>query len=354
MRPADTARLVALAAIWGASFLFTRIAAPALGPVLTAEARTLIAGIALAIYFGFTGYNPEWRRWGRQYLVVGILTSGLPFLLWAYAALTLTAGLMSVLNATSPMWGALCSAVLLRERLTGRRIVGLLIGMVGVALVTRPEAGTAVPYGAMLAALGAALCYGLAGAYMKRWASARARARHGGRNAAWSPAFCSSRSFRSRRPQATPSLLIIVSMLMLGLICGAIAYLLYFRLVADIGATGALTVTYLIPVFGVLWGALFLGEPLTLPMLAGGVLVIFGTVLVLRTVVGCVLASSNGNGGCTRRAGRRREARRRAVSPARQGPRAGREYRRRLRVPRPRVLAGHRHRALCARRPRLR
>ena len=282
MRPADTARLVALAAIWGASFLFTRIAAPALGPVLTAEARTLIAGIALAIYFGFTGYNPEWRRWGRQYVVVGILTSGLPFLLWAYAALTLTAGLMSVLNATSPMWGALCSAVLLRERLTGRRIVGLLIGMVGVALVTRPEAGTAVPYGAMAAALGAALCYGLAGAYMKRWASA-VPARGMAVGTQLVAGILLIPFIPLAPPQATPSLLIIVSVLMLGLMCGAIAYLLYFRLVADIGATGALTVTYLIPVFGVLWGALFLGEPLALPMLAGGVLVICGTVLVLRT-----------------------------------------------------------------------
>jgi drug/metabolite transporter (DMT)-like permease len=282
MRPADTARLVALAAIWGASFLFTRIAAPALGPVLTAEARTLIAGIALAIYFGFTGYNPEWRRWGFQYVVVGILTSGLPFLLWAYAALTLTAGLMSVLNATSPMWGALCSAVLLRERLTGRRIVGLLIGMVGVALVTRPEAGTAMPYGAVLAALGAALCYGLAGAYMKRWASA-VPARGMAVGTQLVAGILLIPFIPLALPQTTPSLLIVVSVLMLGLMCGAIAYLLYFRLVADIGPTGALTVTYLIPVFGVLWGALFLGEPLALPMLAGGVLVICGTVLVLRT-----------------------------------------------------------------------
>src|SRR5688572_1851061 len=282
MRPADTARLVALAAIWGASFLFTRIAAPALGPVLTAEARTLIAGIALAIYFGFTGYRPEWRRWGRQYVIVGILTSGLPFLLWAYAALTLTAGLMSVLNATSPMWGAVCSAVILRERLTGRRLLGLLVGMIGVALVTRPEAGTAVPYGAMLAALGAALCYGLAGAYMKRWASA-VPARGMAVGTQLVAGILLIPFIPLAPPQATPSLLIIVSVLMLGLMCGAIAYLLYFRLVADIGATGALTVTYLIPVFGVLWGALFLGEPLALPMLAGGVLVILGTVLVLRT-----------------------------------------------------------------------
>jgi drug/metabolite transporter (DMT)-like permease len=84
-------------------------------------------------------------------------------------------------------------------------------------------------------------------------------------------------------PSATPTPLVAASMLALGLVCGAIAYLLYFRLIADIGATRALTVTYLIPVFGVLWGALFLGEAVALPMLAGGVLVILGTVLVLRT-----------------------------------------------------------------------
>src|SRR5688572_4335672 len=169
MRRADTARLLLLAAIWGASFLFNRIAAPTLGPVLTAELRTLIAGIALAAYFAATGFDPEWRRWARQYVIAGVLTSALPFLLWAYAALTLTAGLMSVLNATSPMWGALWSVVLLRERLNARKVMGLVIGVAGVALVTRPEAGELVP---VLAALAAAFCYGLAGGYMKRWASA--------------------------------------------------------------------------------------------------------------------------------------------------------------------------------------
>ena len=115
MRRADLARLLLLAAIWGASFLFIRIAAPALGPVLTAELRTLIGGVALAAWFAFTGFDPEWRRWGRQYVIVGIVSSALPFLLWAYAALRVTAGLLSVLNATSPMWGALCSALLLRR-----------------------------------------------------------------------------------------------------------------------------------------------------------------------------------------------------------------------------------------------
>jgi drug/metabolite transporter (DMT)-like permease len=249
-----------------------------LGPVLTAELRTLIAGIALAVYFGFAGFNPEWRRWGRQYVIVGILTSALPFLLWAYAALTLTAGLMSVLNATSPMWGALWSAVLLRERLKARQAVGLVIGVAGVALVTQPGAGEVI---AMLAALAAAFCYGLAGAYMKRWASAvPSRGMAVGTQLAAGVLLI---PFIAASPPAmAPTPVVVASMLALGLVCGAVAYLLYFRLIADIGATGALTVTYLIPVFGVLWGALFLGEALSAPMLAGGALVILGTVFVLR------------------------------------------------------------------------
>jgi drug/metabolite transporter (DMT)-like permease len=281
MRRADTARLVLLAAIWGASFLFNRITAPVLGPVLTAELRTLIAGIALAAYFAISGFDPQWRRWGRHYVVVGIFSSAVPFLLWAYAALTLTAGLLSVLNATSPMWGALCSALLLRERLNARRTMGLVIGVLGVALVTQPAGGSELHYPAIGAALAAAFCYGLIATYIKRWASGvPSRGMAVGTQMAagvllipfiplWPPA-------------AAPTPLVAASMLALGLVCGAIAYVLYFRLIADIGATGALTVTYLIPVFGVLWGALFLGEALSAPMLAGGALVILGTVFVLR------------------------------------------------------------------------
>jgi drug/metabolite transporter (DMT)-like permease len=282
MRRADTARLVLLAAIWGASFLFNRITAPVLGPVLTAELRTLIAGIALAVYFGFAGFNPEWRRWGRQYVIVGILTSALPFLLWAYAALSLTAGLMSVLNATSPMWGALWSAVLLRERLNARRVLGLVIGVAGVALVTQPQPGEGLPYASVIAALAAAFCYGLAGAYMRRWASGvPSRGMAVGTQLAAGLLLI---PFIAVSPPTTaPTPLVVASMLALGLVCGAIAYVLYFRLIADIGATGALTVTYLIPVFGVLWGALFLGEALSVSMLAGAALVILGTVFVLRS-----------------------------------------------------------------------
>ena len=281
MRRADAARLLLLAAIWGASFLFNRIAAPTLGPVLTAELRTLIAGVALAAWFAATGFDPDWRRWWRQYLVMGILTSALPFLCWAYAALSLPAGLMAVLNATSPMWGALLSALLLGERLSPRRWMGLVIGIIGVMLVTRPASESAIPYAATAAALAAAFCYGLSGVYMTRWAAAAPS-----RGMAVGTQMVAGILLIPLIPlwpaAAAPTPLVAASMLALGLLCGAVAYLLYFRLIADIGATGALTVTYLIPLFGVLWGALFLGEALSLSMLAGGALVILGTVCVLR------------------------------------------------------------------------
>src|SRR4051812_2774531 len=281
MTRGDAARLVALAAIWGASFLFMRIAAPVLGPVLTAELRSLIAGIALVAHFAATRFDPAWRRWGRHYVIVGIGSSAVPFLLWAYAALSLGAGLLSVLNATSPMFGALCSVLLLGEKLSARRFLGLAIGVAGVALVTQPAPGTGLDYPALCAALFAAFCYGLIAAYIKRFASAApSRGMAVGSQLAAGVLLV---PFIPLWPtSAAPTPLVVASILALGLVCTAVAYLLYFRLIADLGATGALTVTYLIPLFGVLWGAVFLGEQVTLPMLGGAALVVVGTVFVLR------------------------------------------------------------------------
>jgi drug/metabolite transporter (DMT)-like permease len=276
----DLARLVALGAIWGASFLFVRIVAPVLGPAVTADSRMLIAGVALAVWFRLTGFDPQWRRWGLHYAAAGMINTGVPFLLYAYAALSLTAGELAVLNATAPMWGAVMSAAFLGERLNRRRIVGLVLGVLGVALITRPTAGS-VSWLPLAAGLAAAACYGFIGIYLRRWApGAPAKGMAVGTQlgaglimlplvAIWpSP--------------VAPSPLVLGSVVALGLVCGAVAYVLYFRLIADLGATGALTVTYLTPLFAMLWGALFLAEALTAPMLGGAALVIIGTVLVLR------------------------------------------------------------------------
>jgi len=278
MRRADLARLLALAAIWGASFLFMRVAAPALGPAATADLRMLIAGAALAGYFAWRRFDVGWRRWAGQYFLVGAFNSAAPFLLYSYAALELSAGAMAVINATSPLFAALLGAAFLGERLAARRVVGLLLGMAGVALVSRPSGGSALAVGA---ALGAALSYALSAVYLRRWArEVPARAMAAGTQLAGGVLLLPLAA--AFPPAALPAPIVWLNVLALGLLCSGLAYLLYFRLIGDLGATQALSVTYLIPIFGLLWGALFLGEPLSMAMLGGGLLVITGTALVLR------------------------------------------------------------------------
>src|SRR5882762_4836836 len=278
MNAADAARLVSLAAIWGASFLFIRIAAPVIGPVATADLRMLIAGAALVAYYALTGFDAQWRLRWREYLAIGALNSAAPFLLYAYAALELSVGLLAVLNATSPMWAALLGAVALREPLTTKRLAGLVVGMAGVAVVSGPEASTR--WLSIAAALGAALCYALTGIALKRWGQGgTARGMAVGTQLAGGVLLL---PLLAIAPPANVTPGVAGAMLALGVVCGAVAYVLYFRLIADIGATGALTVTYLIPLFGVLWGALALGEPLTPARVVGALVVTVGTVVVLR------------------------------------------------------------------------
>ena len=279
MTRGDAVRLVALAAIWGASFLFMRVAAPAIGPVPTAAFRMLIGGGALAAYHAWIGFDPEWRRWWRHYAGIGVINSAAPFFLYAYAALALPAGLMAVLNATAPIWGAVLSLLFLGERLSFRRSAGLVLGIGGVAVLCGPEASDR--WLAIVAGLGGALCYAVAGVAMRRSASA-ASSRGMAAGTQLLGAFALVPLLAVAPPVAVPGPGVLASLLALGLLCSGVAYVLYFRLVSDIGAGGALTVTYLIPVFGVLWGALFLGEPLSAAMLAGAALVIAGTALVLR------------------------------------------------------------------------
>ena len=279
MKSGDVVRLLALGAIWGASFLFMRIVAPVLGPIATADLRMLVAGVGLLAWFHLTGFDPQWRRWSLQYAAGGLINSGAPFILFGFAALHIGAGEMAVLNATSPMWGALLSAAFLGERLTTRRIAGLALGLAGVALIARPT-GAEFSLLAIGAGLLAAACYGFMGVYLRRWApGAPAKGLAVGTQLAAGLGLLPLVAIWP--PPLSPTPLVVVCVLALGLVCGAVAYVLYFRLIADLGPTGALTVTYLTPLFAVLWGAMFLAEPVTPAVVGGGALVMAGTVLVL-------------------------------------------------------------------------
>ena len=283
MRPADYGRLLALAAIWGAAFIFMRVAAPALGAIWTAESRVLLGGLALLAWFRFTGFDPELRRHAHFHFLVGAVNIALPFSLYSFAAIHAPASLLAIVNATAPMFGLAWSAAFGDELVTARKLTGLVLGAAGVALIVRPDAGAAGPQfdWAVAAALGACCAYGVTGVLMKRFArGASARGMAAGNQLAAALVLVPLLPFTL--PAAAPSALIVANVLGLALLASALAFLLYFQLIADVGATRALTVTYLIPLFGVLWGALFLGESLPASALAGGALILAGTVFVTR------------------------------------------------------------------------
>jgi drug/metabolite transporter (DMT)-like permease len=282
--PADYARLVALAAIWGAAFIFMRVAAPVLGPVWTPDLRVAIGGLALLAWFRIAGIDAGLRAHWRAYLVVGSVGIAAPFVLYSFAAMHAPASLLAIVNATAPIFGLAWSAAFGLERVTGRKALGLALGIAGVMLIARPaHAGEGPLFAwAVAAALGACCLYGVVGVLIKSFASGVApRGMAVGNQLA--AAIVLLPLLPLAPPLAAPSALVIANVLGLALLASGVAFVLYFRLIADVGATRALTVTYLIPLFGILWGWLFLGEALPAAALAGGALILAGTVLVTRS-----------------------------------------------------------------------
>jgi drug/metabolite transporter (DMT)-like permease len=280
MNTANFLRLLLLAAIWGGSFLFMRIGAPVLGPAVLIEYRVLFAALFLAAVGLVLKKRLDLRANWKHYLMLGFFNSALPFLLFAYGARTLTASVLSVLNATAPMWGALIGALWARQPITIRSALGLVLGTAGVALLVGfddvarlPGAGLAIA-----AALAAALCYSIASLYAKSSKSVEPFANAHG--TMWAATLFVLPALPFFPSPATPTPGAWAAVLALGVVCSGIAYLIYFRLIDEVGPTSALTVTFLNPVFGILWGALFLGEAVGWHTLAGAATVLVGTALV--------------------------------------------------------------------------
>jgi drug/metabolite transporter (DMT)-like permease len=282
VRGADWARLVALAAIWGGSFVFMRVVAPAIGPVATAQSRVLLGGLALALWLSITGVALDWKRWWRQYLAIGVANSAVPFLLFAFAALAAPAAHLAIVNALTPVFGAIVAAIWLGERLRPTQAAGMALAFAGVVVVAlRGGALAAGAWWAYLAGACAAFCYAVAGVYMKRYAAA-ASPKEVAAAAQLSAAAVLAPLVAVAPPTGPVTVTVAANVLALGVIASGVAYLLYYRLIADVGPTRAMSVTFLIPVFGMLWGALFIDEHLTAGTLAGAALVLAGTALVVR------------------------------------------------------------------------
>ncbi len=290
MRPLDMFRLLALAAIWGASFLFLRIIAPVLGTFPTAFFRVFLATAGLLVILLLLRTRWDFRGKLGLCLVLGVINSGLPFALYSVAAQLVPAGYSAIFNATTPMMGVLIGALFFAEELTLAKIIGVFSGLGGVALLMRigpVPFDTELLLGA-LACLGATACYGFGGFLTRRWinqgegldSEVVAFGSQLGAALCLLPLF--GLSLLNAPPVNWGDSTVWLGLLGLGLVCTAFAYILYFRLLADIGPVKTLTVTFLIPPFGVLWGVIFLDEPLSWAYVQGGALIALALWLILR------------------------------------------------------------------------
>ena len=278
------ADFVLLAAIWGSSFLFMRLGAVEFGALPTAAVRVAIAALFLLPLVWLRGLLPELRKHWRHTFFIGLLNSGIPFACIAFALLSISTGLSAILNATVPMFGALIAWAWLKDKPTGWRIAGLVIGFAGVALLAwdkasfKPGASGIAPAWAVLSCLVAGICYGLSASYTKRYLSGlpplvtAAGSQLGATLGLALPALW---LWPARMPGASAWL----ALLAVGVVCTGIAYIVFFRLIENAGPPRALSVTFVVPVFAVLYGALFLGESVTPWMVGCAGVIVAGTAL---------------------------------------------------------------------------
>ncbi len=277
-------QFVLLAALWGSSFMFMRLGAQEFGALPTAGVRVAIAALFLLPLLLWRGLGPQLMQHWRKIFFIGLFNSALPFACFCFALLSISTGLSAILNATVPLFGALAAWVWLKDRPSGSRITGLVIGFVGVALLTwdkasfKPDANGLSSGWAVLACLLACLSYGVSASFAKRYlggVSALVMATGSQLGAALCLALPTLWLWPQRMPGATAWL----ALLALGVLCTGVAYILYFRLIEKIGPARSLTVTFVVPVFAVTYGLLFFQETVSTWMLLCGLIIICGTAL---------------------------------------------------------------------------
>jgi drug/metabolite transporter (DMT)-like permease len=284
MKTRDWAILVLLGAIWGASYLFIRIAVPAFGAFPLVGIRVTLAALVLWIGLRASGREFSFRPYAGRLLILGAINAAIPFTLISAAELHITASLAAMLTAITPLWAAVFSAIWLGEALNARRVGGLLLGVVGVSVLVgwSPIVLNTSTILAIIALIVATCAYGAVGVFTKRQLSGvpaptlALGQQLGGIVWLFVPALWTARDVHPTLPASA-------ALLTLAVVCTAAAYLLFFRLLASAGPTRTTTVTYLVPVFGTAWGAIFLHEPVTTGMFAG-LACIFASVVAVNEV----------------------------------------------------------------------
>ncbi len=286
--PFDLGALVYLGAVWGAAFLFFRVASPEVGPVWTAEIRIALAGLAIA---AFIGPRRVWalRRHPLKLAVIGATFSAIPFTLLAYSTLTLPGSLASLLMATTPLFTAMIAMAWLGQRPTPRVVAGLAIGFGAVAVLLGGDAkaigpATLLAFGAGLVA---ALSYAVAGTYVRRTAGGIPPVDLAAGQLLAGAIVLLPVAILSGAPRM-PATDGVVSLVLLALVSTAIAWPAYFRMSERTNATTASTPTFIVPMFGMLWGGLVLGEPVGAELLGGFSLTLVSLLLVMPIPLGAI------------------------------------------------------------------
>ncbi len=272
--------LIILSALWGASFLFMRLGAPEFGPVALIELRSATAALFLLPFLIWMGKSAQLAPNVWPLLTFGVISTAIPFCLLSWATLYVSAGYASILNATAPIFTAIIAWLWVSERLSTSGFFGLLVGFIGVFVLVFDKQGntaelTLLPIAAGLAAT---LCYGFGTNFTKQKMSnidPLVIACGSQIGAAFSLLPFSIWLWPEQNPNGSAWLGAII----LGIACTGIAFILFFRLIKNVGPNKAITVTYLIPLFSMIWGMIFLGESVTLYMAFGGLLILLGVAL---------------------------------------------------------------------------
>ncbi len=274
-----------LSAIWGASFLFMSLGAHEFGALPTAGLRVGIAALFLLGLLWREGLGLELIRHWKATFWVGVVNSGIPFACFSFALLSISTGLAAVLNATTPLFGALVAWIWLKDRPGHTRIAGLVLGFVGVGLLVwdkisfKPDASGVATGWAVLACLLASLCYGIGASYTKRYLRGVPHLVTATGSQLGATLGLLVPSLWLWPAHHSPGAIAWVSVLALGVLCTGVAYILYFKLIQNIGPARSLTVTFMVPVFATLDGVIFLGEVVSLWTLFCAAIIICGTAL---------------------------------------------------------------------------
>jgi len=265
-----------LGAVWGSAFMFIKIATPELGPIALVNIRLAVAGLIFIPFLLQQKYLKHFRSNLKNILVLSVINTALPFSLFAYASLESSSNMLSILNGTTAIMAVVISTIWLKIRLNLFQIMGVFIGLFGIVVLANPD-NVYISMKATIFCLSAAFCYALSANYIQKFAYKTNTIVLIGWSLVIASVLLLPITFFNL-PSQLPSKNVIFSILWLGVISTGVAFLGYVRLIEKVGAVKTATVAYFIPVFGVIWGYVFLGEPITLQILIGMILILIGIV----------------------------------------------------------------------------